>query len=1028
MSLSTRSSVTAARPVADAKVRNLPRQQQRTIIITACAALLCGTVLSGTASSQDIGQGPGVQLRAGHIEGQGIIQYRSITPVELMPYYLMENSLIYGDLRFFPTNSLELGGNAGLGYRYYSQPLDRIFGGSLWYDGDNTRGLYFQQLGLSLETLAGPFDVRTNLYLPIGDTTQTTSLNVIQGTTQFSGDNLMYDQARSWFAAMKGLDAEVGVPIPGSVAVQRNIRVYGGGYTFSGDNVDSISGVSTRLQGNVIAGLDAQVQVTYDDFYHTRAFVGVSWTFGALHRFSENEATTFSRIGEHVNRNYTVVAPGRHTVERTTARDPSNGTVYTFAHVSSAAAPGGTGAVDNPFQSIAAAQASGRSIVFVHSDSVYNGSDASIVLGNGQRLLGDGADVQHALAVQDLGAVILPHASGSGLRPILNGSPGDSVVLASNTEFAGFSINNAGGNAVYADGAQNVTLRELRINGAAQDGLRFYNGSGNITSTDIVVNNSGRGVDIQGGHGLFKFLGTTAVDNALNSSVLIKNLSSDATVTFADLTINHRQSRGMEVDNSQGIVAVTGTTRITNELGVLDSAVDLKNSTGHFAYNSLVVSDTTGGPGIKLFNNSGTTTINSLALNSTNGTALYADSAGALMINPMQADGTMDPTKVTTIAAVNGTAVDIKNTALNVNLTSLSASGAARGLSLINTAGIFAVNGTGAANTGGIIQGSAIGVYLQNASAVGLQSMNLNGNGTGIQSIGSNYLSVANTTIANSTNYGMDLKNTTSLVVAQSSLNNNGLANIRGEFSEVRSYSYSLIDSGFVTTTGDNVKLDIAPGAVGSTMNLLSRGSAYSTAMASRDGLAVTWNGVLAANVYQSAFLTSGGSNAGLSIANTSTTGLSTIAVTESLFQGNASFDTGVHLTAAGPSQINLVNNNLNFDATNSTGFRLSLAGSTTVNAVGNDITDSTDGATGFLFDSITVPARVTMESNFMDFANQGGLLDRGIIFTTVNPTATDFLQLSGIKPNIILDADTFFFAPPGTTTGSINVNNVLVH
>src|SRR5690349_6968234 len=100
----------------------------RVTFIRLFAGLLVSLATAHTVWADDIGQGPVVQLRAGHIEGQGIFQYRSITPVELLPYYIMEDSLIYGHLRFFPTNDLELGGNAGVGYRYYAKSLVRIFG------------------------------------------------------------------------------------------------------------------------------------------------------------------------------------------------------------------------------------------------------------------------------------------------------------------------------------------------------------------------------------------------------------------------------------------------------------------------------------------------------------------------------------------------------------------------------------------------------------------------------------------------------------------------------------------------------------------------------------------------------------------------------------------------------------------------------------------------------------------------------------------------------------------------------------
>ena len=69
--------------------------------------------------------------------------------------------------------------------------------------------------------------------------------------------------------------------------------------------------------------------------------------------------TTSDRLGEHVTRNYTVLAPTRSTIDpNVMAVDPSTGTPYTFAHVNSAAGAGGNGSINSPFQTIA--QASGR--------------------------------------------------------------------------------------------------------------------------------------------------------------------------------------------------------------------------------------------------------------------------------------------------------------------------------------------------------------------------------------------------------------------------------------------------------------------------------------------------------------------------------------------------------------------------------------------------------------------------------------------------------------------------------------------
>src|SRR5204863_279311 len=142
-------------------------------------------------------------------------------------------------------------------------------------------------------------------------------------------------------------------------------------YHFEGDHVENITGGSARIQANIVSGLDAQVSVTSDSFYDTRAFVGVSWTFGPLRRSELKQDTALGRIGEHVSRNYTVVAPKQKWVEHDVlAMDPETDNPYRVAHVSSAAAPGGSGTVSSPFQTILEAQAAGKDLIFVHAGSL----------------------------------------------------------------------------------------------------------------------------------------------------------------------------------------------------------------------------------------------------------------------------------------------------------------------------------------------------------------------------------------------------------------------------------------------------------------------------------------------------------------------------------------------------------------------------------------------------------------------------------------------------------------------------------
>ena len=878
-----------------------------TSLLVLTCAIVC--VARGTAAGDDATpdylQGSGIMFRGDHIEGQGIPQIRSITPIELFPYIIQEQSLFFGDLRVFPTNDFTVGGNAGLGYRYYSEGLDRVFGISGWYDGDNTRQVLFQQLGLSLESYAGPFDVRSNLYLPVGPLNRQSSLTLINGSTQFIGDNLVFNQFRSWISAMKGFDAEAGTLVPGDFAEEHGIRVYAGGYHFSDNQGDDITGASGRIQANLIAGLDAQVQVTYDNFFRTRAFIGFSYTFGALHRSELKQTTAYGRIGEHVTRNYTVVAEGHRQIEQQTAIDPATGNPYTFAHVASGAAAGGNGTIASPFNNIAAAQLAGREIIFVHAGSVFSGANASLVLNPGDRILGDGSGIQHALPVAQFGSLFLPQGAGS--LPVLSGSIGNSVVLANNTEFSGFAIKSAGGSGIVGSGVQNVVLNNVVVNGPVVDGIQLVNTAGPVTITNAsVINSGGSGINLQGGTGPIQFLGTTTISGAGGPAVLIHNLASTGSITFGDLAIDHRHGMGIESDGSGGNVAFTGATNITNELGSTASAIDIRNSTGNASFNLVNAGATaaaSGSAGVNLQNDAGTTSFSTLNISSQSGTALRANGAGNLVINPA-VNNQVNLAQGGMIAAADGAALDIQNTNLNVNLTSVSSNHAATaGVSLINTAGFLAVFGNGTAGSGGVIQNAPIGILLQNTGLTGFRYMTIDSNGVGIGAQNVASLLIASSSITNSATFGIDALNTPSLSIANSTLMGNGSANIRGQFSLPGTYSYTIIGTQLTSATSDNIDLTVLAGGQGSTMNLVAQNDTLINSHALTSGINVGWNGTLSASVDNSNFAMSGGTNTGMLINNASTSGLTSVSLTNSTFLSTGGADTGANLIAAGPSR-----------------------------------------------------------------------------------------------------------------------------
>lgn len=129
---------------------------------------------------------------------------------------------------------------------------------------------------------------------------------------------------------------------------------------------------------------------------------------------------------------------------------------------------------------------------------------------------------------------------------------------------------------------------------------------------------------------------------------------------------------------------------------------------------------------IFIHNSTGTKSLHTLNLTTSNQTGLFASNAGTIHTT----DGTIN--------AGQGSGVDIDNTNLDVTLTTVNASGgSAPGIDLRTTTGSFAVTGvdggacmTNAADcTGGAITAkSGNGIHLENASGVSLARMHLQGN------------------------------------------------------------------------------------------------------------------------------------------------------------------------------------------------------------------------------------------------------------------------------------------------------------
>lgn len=201
------------------------------------------------------------------------------------PLWQDPNTLFFADIRGRLDSQDGREGNFGLGIR-------RMFnngwnlGAYGYYDARRTAlGNMFNQVTLGVEALSVDFDIRANLYAPFGDTSRqigTTGggapfAELANGTIQVVTPGIGQIVER----AMTGFDGEIGWRAPVfDVEALTQVRVYGGGYYFSGGGVTKdIAGPRGRIEFSLddLAGFSAArltfgAEVQHDDARGTQGF------------------------------------------------------------------------------------------------------------------------------------------------------------------------------------------------------------------------------------------------------------------------------------------------------------------------------------------------------------------------------------------------------------------------------------------------------------------------------------------------------------------------------------------------------------------------------------------------------------------------------------------------------------------------------------------------------------------------------------------------------------------------------------
>lgn len=683
-----------------------------------------------------------------HNEGYGTQE--GVVTLGTMKVFSQEGSTVFLDGQ--ATLSDEFGGgfNAGVGFRKLSDlgfgsDSRRINGLSFWTDGQSTSAdNFFTQLGVAAESLGDSYDLRFQGNFPLDQVKDGDLMEVTGSDVVFAGDALLGSlQQFARDTALTVLDLEGAKRIADLEA-----WAFLGGYHLTSDGIDA-TGYRAGVRGYAVPDLSVSLQVTDDDIYHTNVMVGLTWFVGRTHRGNQPCGTLLDRFREPVLRN-DFIATTQQLIDNPI--DPLTDAVsneqFVFVHVDSDAPAGGDGTIENPYQTLAEAEAgSGEDdIIFVHSGSTLAGNFDTE---DGQRVLGEGLDpngnfIDHTVNSAEQGLVSLPESSAGSqgiTAPTITGV-GTVFYLADHTgnEINNFVIN-GGSTAVSANQADSPQLANLDINNPTGDGISFTDvvGSSLIENSVTIDGAGGKGILVDGGSGV---LGANAmITDSTGNAIEIRDRSGGS-VTVGEINQAAGGDGIFVHDNSGGTITFSSLAEVTTS-GVM-SAVELENNTGAtITFQELRA--TSGLADTFVVNGGGT-----ISVNDPNDSAFVSNTGigSALVVrgdaDPDATGATGDPS-LTILANITNTggdqAVDIQGMtggAVSITGNVDDSDGAGDGIVIEdNTGGTFSFAGATTLNTGGNgavalrnNTGASVTFSTLNATAAGGNTFVVEGGGT----------------------------------------------------------------------------------------------------------------------------------------------------------------------------------------------------------------------------------------------------------------------------------------------------------
>ncbi len=501
-----------------------------------------------------------------------------------------------------------VGFNVGVGYRwmnfpFYSASTGRVDGVAVWADGTHTAGgNFFPQIGASYESLGESWDLRGNMYIPVGRQDKVGNFKPT-GQVGFEGNSIA-----ELTKAIKDTSFTVGeLEFARRLGAGRDAWAFAGPYFLTNDTENS-AGYRVGVRGYAFPDLLVQLAVSDDDIFKTYATFQVQWFVGRTRNNFQPTCGVPDRMREPFMRN-DYVALRKSTVTDGTALTNTDGTALRVVHVDSKAAAGGNGTFEHPYNALDQADGTGSKkgdIIFAHSTSTFT---TGIVLQDNQRLLGEGNNQKFTVATKENGTVTIPESSPGAralARPMINGVTGDAITLADSNEVANFDIDGQSITAraivAPASGAGNPNLNHLAISNTTGNAIDLKPNTitdpndsarqivhGNVTIDTVTLNGiGGRGINI---------------DSSTTTDVTLPTVTLQEALALSNITSNNGTGVGINIENTHsGTGHTTTLSKYIYDGGTTSAGgIRLANFDGTFtASDSMLTNGATTGAGVDL--------------------------------------------------------------------------------------------------------------------------------------------------------------------------------------------------------------------------------------------------------------------------------------------------------------------------------------------------------------------------------------------------------------------------------------------